>query len=93
MASTIGHISKERLMRLMKMQILPQLDFTDWNICIDCIKGKQTKHVSKNPAMRSSTLLEVIHTDICGPFDVPSWGVKDILSPLSMTSHVTVTFI
>lgn len=70
----LGHISKERMMRLMKSEMLPQLDFADLDICVDCIKGKQTKHISKNPATRSSQLLELIHTDICGPFDVPSWG-------------------
>jgi len=50
---------------LMKSEILPQLDFSDWDVCLDCIKGKQTKHISKNPATRSSQLLELIHIDIC----------------------------
>ena len=36
----LGHISKERVMRLVKNEILPQLDFVDWNVCVDCIKGK-----------------------------------------------------
>ena len=58
----------------MKSEILPQLDFSDWDVCLDCIKGKQTKYISKNPATRSSQLLELIHTDICGPFDAPSFG-------------------
>ncbi|WVZ04530.1 hypothetical protein V8G54_025336 [Vigna mungo] len=70
----LGHISKERMLRLVKNEILPQLDFDDWDVCIDCIKGKQTKHISKNPATRSSQLLELIHTDICGPFDTKSWN-------------------
>jgi len=70
----LGHISTERMSRLMKSEILPQLDFSDWEVCLDCIKGKQTKHISKNPAIRSSQLLELIHTDICGPFDAPSFG-------------------
>jgi hypothetical protein len=43
----LGHISKERVMRLMKGEILPQLDFGDWNICLDCIKGKHSKQISK----------------------------------------------
>ena len=49
------------------------MDFTDLNVCIDCIKGKQTKHTKKG-ATRSSQLLEIIHTDICGPFDIPSFN-------------------
>jgi len=76
----------------MKSEILPQLDFSDWDVCLDCIKGKQTKYISKNPATRSSQLLELIHTDICGPFDAPSFGVKSILSLLLMISHVIVIY-
>ena len=67
----LGHISKERLQRLVNNEILPNLDFTDLRICVDCIKGKQTKH-SKKGATRSTQLLEIIHTDICGPFDTPT---------------------
>uniref|UniRef100_A0A2P2MWM4 Retrovirus-related Pol polyprotein from transposon TNT 1-94 n=1 Tax=Rhizophora mucronata TaxID=61149 RepID=A0A2P2MWM4_RHIMU len=70
----LGHISKERILRLVKSDILSQLDFTNWDVCVDCIKGKQTGHTSKYPAMRSNAPLELIHTDICGPFDIPTWG-------------------
>ena len=69
----LGHISKERMQRLIKNEILSNLDFIDLEVCIDCIKGKQTKHTKKG-ATRSTQLLEIIHTDICGPFDAPSIG-------------------
>ena len=37
----LGHISKERIVRLINSEILSHLDFTDWNDkCVDCIKGK-----------------------------------------------------
>jgi len=49
----LGHISKETMARLVKNEILPNLDFTDMNVCVDCIKGKQTKHTKKG-ATRSS---------------------------------------
>jgi len=69
----LGHISKKMMERLVKNEILLNLDFTDLNVCVDCIKGKQTKHTKKG-ATRSSQLLEIIHTDICGPFDVNSFN-------------------
>jgi hypothetical protein len=69
----LSHISKERLERLVKDEILPNLYFTDFNVCVDCIKGKQTKH-TKKCATRSGGLLEIVHTDICGPFDSLSFG-------------------
>ena len=59
---------------------------------IDCINGKKTRHISKKPATRSNELLELIHIDTCGPFDILSWAVKSISSLLSMTSHDIVTF-
>src|ERR1044072_7872048 len=80
----LGHISKERLV---KNEILPNLDFTDLGLCVDCIKGKQTRH-NKKGATRSSQLLEVIHTDICGPFDTPSLGGGMYSSLLTVTCHV-----
>ena len=43
----LGHISREMMERLMKNEILPDLDFMDLNICVDYIKGKQTKHTKK----------------------------------------------
>ncbi|GJT55600.1 retrovirus-related pol polyprotein from transposon TNT 1-94 [Tanacetum coccineum] len=67
-----GHISKERLQRLVKNKILPNPDFTDFGLCVECIKAKQTKH-NKKGATRSDDLLEIIHTDICGPFDTSSF--------------------
>ena len=54
----------------MKNGILENLDFTDFEICVDCIKGKQTKNTKKG-ATRSNELLEMIHTDICKPLNIP----------------------
>ena len=57
----------------MENEILPNLDFTDLNICVDCIKIKQTRHTKKG-ATRTTQLLEIIHPDICGPFDITSFN-------------------
>ena len=69
----LGHISKERLEILVKNEIFQELDFTDLGICVECIKGKQTKHTKKRVTRRTQ-LLEMIHTDICGPFEVSSFS-------------------
>ncbi|KAL1194913.1 Retrovirus-related Pol polyprotein from transposon TNT 1-94 [Cardamine amara subsp. amara] len=88
------HISKERMMRLIKKELLPQLDFSDLDVCIECIKGKQTKHITKKPATRSSQLLELIHTDICGPFDAPSWsGEKYFITFIDDYSRYGYTYL
>ena len=59
--------------RLVKNEILQNLDFPNLSVCVDCIKGKQTKHTKKR-ATRSTQLLEIIHIDICRPFDVSSFN-------------------
>ena len=68
------HISIDRSKRLVNDRILSTLDFTDFNTCMDCIKGKQTNK-SKKGANRSSTILEIIHSDICCP-DMDAHGQK-----------------
>ena len=62
----LGHISKDRVERLIKTNILPALK-NDLEICVDCCRGKMTK-IRKKIAVRSSDLLDVIHTDISGPY-------------------------
>ena len=85
----LGHISRERMKRLVKDGILSNLDFTDFNVCVDCIKGKQTKHTKKG-ATRSGKLLEIVHTDICEPFDSPSFGGEKYFILSSIIFHVMV---
>jgi len=59
--------------RLANNEILPHLGFTNFEVCISCIKGKQTKH-TKKVGTRSTQLLKIIYTDICEPFGTPSFG-------------------
>jgi hypothetical protein len=66
----LGHISRGRMERLIKEEILALLDFSDLDHCIECIKGKYVKHIKMTGATCSSGVIEIIHTDICGPFNV-----------------------
>ena len=67
----LEHISKKMIQRLVLEGILDSLNFSDLKICIECIKGKQT-NIRKIGANRSSGVLELTHTDICGPFPTAS---------------------
>jgi hypothetical protein len=68
----LGHISRGRIERLIKDDILIPLDFSNSNYCIDYIKGKYAKQVKKSEAKRSAGILKIVHTDICGSFPVKS---------------------
>ena len=63
----LGHIPKEQVECLINYGILPHLDSDDLEICVDCVKGKLTK-TKKNGATRSQNLLEIVHTNISGPY-------------------------
>ena len=75
----LGHITRYRMERLTRNGILDSLDFSyfqsildslnflDFQTCVDCVKGKITR-ARKKGATRNKGLLEIIHTDICGPF-------------------------
>jgi len=67
----LGHISRGRIERLVKTDILPPLELLELDQCIDCIKGKYVKKIKKNVKQSAGTL-EIIHIDICGPFPVKS---------------------
>ena len=63
---------------MIKKSILPPLEFSDLEQCIDCIKGKYVKKIKKD-IKRSVGILEIVHTDICGPFPVKSVDGYDSL--------------
>ena len=67
----LGHISRGRIERLVKNDILPPLEFSDLEQCREGIKGKYVKKIKKD-AKRSIGILQIIDTDICGPFPVKS---------------------
>ena len=67
------HISNQRIQRLVSERILDPLDLSDFQVYIECIKGKQT-NVKKKDVNRCGDVLELIHMDICGPFPTPYWN-------------------
>lgn len=69
----LGHISKQRIQRFMSDGILRSLDLSDFQVCIQYIKGKQTNKTNFH-AERAKNVLELIHTDICGPLPTGSWN-------------------
>ena len=44
----LGHISRGRIESLVKASILPPLEFSELEQCIDCIKGKFAKKIKND---------------------------------------------
>ena len=69
----LGHISRQRIERLMSDEIFNRLDFTDFDLYVNCIKGKQTNK-KRFETNRTLDVLELIHTDICRSFLTAAWN-------------------
>jgi len=54
-------------------EILDPLDLSNFEVCVECIKGKRT-NIRKLGAERAKYVLELVHIDICGPFPTTSWN-------------------
>ena len=53
--------------------ILAPLDLTNFQVCVECIKGKQT-NLKNLGANRCTNVLELIHTEICALFPTATWN-------------------
>lgn len=74
----LGHISYERVIATSKLVEGLNIDtktIPDHPICEACIQGKHTRTpLSREPASRTNQRLGRIHSDICGPMSVPTFG-------------------
>ena len=70
----LSHMSRDRIERLIKENVLPELDFSDFGACIDCIKGKLTTRAKKGKRTKRQELLELIHIDVCRPLSPNAMG-------------------
>ena len=87
----LGHISKERVERVIDSGILPHLDSDDLEICVACVKGKLTK-TKKKGATRSLNLLKIVHTDISGPYSSTLCGNKYFITFIDDFSRYDYVF-
>ena len=63
-----------------KVRGLPKLKKPKNMICKQCQLGKMTRSSSKRKTYTSKEILEIVHTDLCGPIDVQSYkGDKYIM--------------
>ena len=54
--------------------ILESLDYESLDACEPCLMDKMTKTPFSRTMERAKNLLEIIHTDVCGPMSVDARG-------------------
>jgi transposase InsO family protein len=77
----LGHLNTNAMQRLVRKQMvdgLPALPTTnDIGVCEGCALGKSHRAaMPKHGTSRATRLLELVHSDICGPMQVDSLGGK-----------------
>jgi hypothetical protein len=70
----LGHIGVKRMKKLHANGLLESLDYESFETCEPCLMGKMTKTSFSGTMERATNLLEIIHTDVCGPMSVEVRG-------------------
>lgn len=71
----LAHLGKNYMLKLKDM--VTGMDFDSKQHiepCIPCIKGKTCKSPFRNKGTRAEQILELVHSDICGPMEEPSFA-------------------
>ena len=71
----LAHLNKDDVKKLAKMVDGMRIKVgTTVGVCEPCLEGKQTRQPSHQPATRATELLELIHSDTCGPIHPVTYG-------------------
>ena len=70
----LGHIGVKRMKKPHKDGFLESLGYESFGACEPCLFGKMTKTPFSGTMERATDLLEIIHTDVCGPMSVDARG-------------------
>lgn len=66
----LDHINEKRIKKLQEFNLLGLLDCKAIETCESCLIGKMTKAPFKKKGIRAKDLLELIHSDVCGPMSI-----------------------
>ncbi|XP_043470934.1 uncharacterized protein LOC122504102 [Leptopilina heterotoma] len=69
----LAHINFDQVRKILKMHDIDYKEELN-SVCIDCLAGKQHRLSFPRSESRAKISGELIHMDLCGPFEVPSLG-------------------
>ena len=70
----LGHINLERIRRMVTGGLLSSLDVTALLVCEPCLEGKMTMRPFKAKGYKAKEILDLVHTDLCGPMSTSARG-------------------
>lgn len=93
----LGHISFDSLKKLPKMSVGMPLNLNnckDHEFCKVCIEAKQVRLPFNSKRERATKPLQIIHSDVCGPIDPPTYdGKKYFLTCVDDYTHFTKVYL
>ena len=72
----LGHVGDGRLQKLHKDAYLGAFDYESFVTCESCIMGKLPKSPFSGIGEQAKGILELIHSDVCGPMPVQARSVS-----------------
>ncbi|KAL0416555.1 UNVERIFIED_CONTAM: Retrovirus-related Pol polyprotein from transposon RE2 [Sesamum latifolium] len=84
----LGHISKDRIRRLVDSKNLEIDNLDHLPTCEFCLKGKMTKKPFVGQSAIAKSLLDLVHTDVCGPLSTPARRGFSYFITFTMITHV-----
>ena len=70
----LGHINEKRISKLHQNGLLNSFDYESFDTCEFCLLGKMTKTPFTAQSERANDLLDLIHSDVCGPLSLTARG-------------------
>lgn len=68
----LAHLNRHDMVKLNSLATGYNVNGVNNEPCESCLKGKQSRLPFPKESERANTLLELVHSDICGPMEVPS---------------------
>ena len=70
----LGHINLNKIQRVVKSGTLYSVVLEDFQVYESYLKGKMTKRPFNTKGVKAKDYLELVHTNVCGPFNVQACG-------------------
>lgn len=89
----LGHMNSQSMKILSRMSTGVSINCGELSPCVPCIKGKHQRLPFKRTGTRAEEVLELVHTDLCGPMESNSiGGNKYFLTFIDDASRRTIVY-
>lgn len=93
----LGHVNYKTLYEMKQKGVVEGIEGTlekNGQVCESCIAGKQTRLPHKQQRPKTKRVLELIHSDVCGPISPTTWDDKKyFLTLIDDYTHFTVIYL